>query len=116
MFLWDIKTIPTGFDHTIRKRNMSILARSQMKLTIVNQVVADDQLLTTALEIAHQLAKGPTRSFGETKRLILSGATESLESQMEKETRAIAAIAGSADTREGIAAFIAKRTPEFHGK
>lgn len=103
-----------------RAKEMALLnpilsARQAMEWGLVNQVVADDQVLTTALEIAQQLAKGPTRSFGETKRLILSGATESLESQMEKETRAIAAIARSADTREGIAAFIAKRTPEFHG-
>jgi 2-(1,2-epoxy-1,2-dihydrophenyl)acetyl-CoA isomerase len=103
-----------------RAKEMALLnpilsARQAMEWGLVNQVVADDQVLTAALEIAHQLAKGPTRSFGETKRLILSGATESLESQMEKETRAIAAIAGSADTREGIAAFIAKRTPEFQG-
>lgn len=103
-----------------RAKEMALLnpilsARKAMDWGLVNQVVADDQVLTTALEIAHQLAKGPTRSFGETKRLILSGASESLESQMEKETRAIASIAGSADTREGIAAFIAKRVPDFHG-
>jgi 2-(1,2-epoxy-1,2-dihydrophenyl)acetyl-CoA isomerase len=103
-----------------RAKEMALLnpilsARQAMDWGLVNQVVADDQVLITALEIAHQLAKGPTRSFGETKRLILSGASESLESQMEKETRAIASIAGSADTREGIAAFIAKRIPEFHG-
>ena len=104
-----------------RAKEMALLnpilsARQAMEWGLVNQVVADDQVLTTALEIAHRLAKGPTRSFGETKRLILSGATESLESQMERETRAIAEMAGSADGREGIAAFTAKRTPEFHGK
>lgn len=94
--------------------NPMLSARQAMEWGLVNQVVADDQLLPMALEMAHQLAKGPTRSLGETKRLILSGATESLESQMEKESRAIAAMAGSADGREGIAAFIAKRAPEFH--
>lgn len=104
-----------------RAKEMALLnpilsARQAMEWGLVNQVVPDDKVLTISLEIAHQLAKGPTRSFGETKRLILSGATESLESQMEKETRAIAAMAGSADGREGIAAFIAKRPPEFHGK
>ncbi|MFW2365064.1 MAG: enoyl-CoA hydratase/isomerase family protein [Desulforhopalus sp.] len=103
-----------------RAKEMALLnpilsARQAMEWGLVNEVVADDQVLSTALEIAKHLAKGPTRSFGETKRLILSGATESLESQMERETRAIAAIARSADTREGIAAFIAKRTPDFHG-
>ena len=104
-----------------RTKEMALLnpilsAEQAMEWGLVNRVVADDQVLSTALEIAHKLAKGPTRSFGETKRLILTGATESLESQMERESRIIAAIAGSADGREGIAAFVAKRTPEFQGK
>jgi 2-(1,2-epoxy-1,2-dihydrophenyl)acetyl-CoA isomerase len=104
-----------------RAKEMALLnpilsARQAMEWGLVNQVVADDQVLTTAIEIAHQLAKGPTRAFGTTKRLILTGTTESLESQMEKETRAIATMAGSADGREGISAFINKRTPAFHGK
>jgi 2-(1,2-epoxy-1,2-dihydrophenyl)acetyl-CoA isomerase len=54
--------------------------------------------------------------LGEAKRLLLSGATESLESQMERESRAIAALVASADGQEGIAAFLGKRTPEFTGK
>lgn len=104
-----------------RAKEMALLnpilsARQAMEWGLVNQVVADDQVVATALEIAHRLANGPTRSFGETKRLLLSGATESLESQMEKESRAIAAMAGSADGREGIAAFLAKRAPVFTGK
>jgi len=104
-----------------RAKEMALLnpvlsAKQAMAWGLVNQVVADDQVLTVALEIARRLAKGPTRSFGETKRLMLSGATESLESQMEKESRGIAAMVSSADAREGIAAFIAKRAPEFHGE
>ena len=83
---------------------------------LVNRVVADDQVLSTALGIAHELAKGPTRSFGETKRLILTGANDSLESQMERESRIISAIAASVDGREGIAAFVSKREPDFQGK
>jgi 2-(1,2-epoxy-1,2-dihydrophenyl)acetyl-CoA isomerase len=83
---------------------------------LINQVVADDLVLPTALGIAQQLAKGPTRALGVAKRLILSGATESLESQMERESRGIAAMVGSADGQEGIAAFLGKRLPEFSGK
>jgi 2-(1,2-epoxy-1,2-dihydrophenyl)acetyl-CoA isomerase len=104
-----------------RAKEMALLnpvlsARQAMEWGLVNQVVADDQVLTSALKTAQQWAKGPTRSFGETKRLILSGATESLESQMEKESRAMAAMAGSADGHEGLAAFIGKRSPRFQGK
>jgi 2-(1,2-epoxy-1,2-dihydrophenyl)acetyl-CoA isomerase len=104
-----------------RAKEMALLnpilsAEKAMEWGLVNRVVADDRVLSTALEIAHQLAKGPTRSLGETKRLILTGTTESLESQMERESRIIAAMADSADGREGIAAFVAKRIPDFQGR
>jgi 2-(1,2-epoxy-1,2-dihydrophenyl)acetyl-CoA isomerase len=104
-----------------RAKEMALLnpvlsARQALEWGLINSVVPDDQVLPTALEIARQWAKGPTRSLAETKRLILSGATESLESQMERESRAIAAMSGSADGREGIAAFVAKRPPQFEGK
>jgi len=96
--------------------NPVLSARQALEWGLINQVVADDQVLPAALEIAHRLAKGPTLAFGEAKRLILSGAAESLESQMEKESRAIAAMAGKVDGREGVAAFIDKRMPKFTGQ
>jgi 2-(1,2-epoxy-1,2-dihydrophenyl)acetyl-CoA isomerase len=104
-----------------RAKEMALLnpvlsAQQALEWGLINRVVADDQVLPSALDLARQLAKGPTRSFGEAKRLILAGATESLESQMERESRAIAAMAASADGREGIAAFLGKRAPEFTGK
>ena len=104
-----------------RAKEMALLnpilsAEQAMEWGLINQVVSDDHVLSTALEIAGKLAKGPTRSFGETKRLILTGTTDSLESQMERESRVISAIAASADGREGIAAFVSKRMPDFQGK
>jgi 2-(1,2-epoxy-1,2-dihydrophenyl)acetyl-CoA isomerase len=104
-----------------RAKEMALLnpvlsAKQALDWGLINRVVADDQVLTSALEIAKKWAKGPTQSFGESKRLILSGATESLESQMERESRAISAMAGTPDGREGLAAFLAKRNPVFKGK
>jgi 2-(1,2-epoxy-1,2-dihydrophenyl)acetyl-CoA isomerase len=96
--------------------NPVLSAQQALEWGLINQVVADDLVLPTALGIAQQLAKGPTRALGVAKRLILSGATESLESQMEKESRGIAAMMSSADGQEGIAAFLGKRLPEFSGK
>ena len=114
----DIRAWLEGLGHAkeMALLNPVLSAEKAMEWGLVNRVVADDQVMSSALEIAHQLAKGPTRSFGETKRLILTGATESLESQMERESRLIAAMADSADGHEGIAAFVAKRIPEFKGK
>jgi 2-(1,2-epoxy-1,2-dihydrophenyl)acetyl-CoA isomerase len=95
--------------------NPVMSARQALDWGLVNRVVADDLVLSAALEMANRLALGPTLAFGETKRLILAGATESLESQMERESRAIAAMSRTADGTEGLAAFIAKRKPRFQG-
>jgi len=93
--------------------NPVLTAQKAMDWGLVNQVVADDAVLASAMDLAREWAQGPTRSYGETKRLLLAGATESLESQMERESRAISAMAASADGREGVAAFIDKRTSVF---
>jgi 2-(1,2-epoxy-1,2-dihydrophenyl)acetyl-CoA isomerase len=96
--------------------NRVLSAREALDWGLINRVVADEEVLATALKMASELAKGPTRSYGETKRLMLAGATESLEAQLEREARAIAALAGSADGQEGMAAFMEKRSPKFFGK
>ncbi|NLI82390.1 MAG: enoyl-CoA hydratase [Deltaproteobacteria bacterium] len=96
--------------------NTVLSAKQALEWGLVNQVVADDHVLPVAMEKARCLAQGPTLSYGVTKRLMLSGATESLESQMERESRAIAAMAGSEDGREGVAAFVTKRPAVFKGR
>lgn len=95
--------------------NPVLTACKALEWGLVNQVVADDQVVPVALDLARKLAQGPTRAYGEAKRLVLSGATESLESQMERESRAIAARFASPDGREGVAAFLEKRPPRFRG-
>ncbi len=82
---------------------------------IVNQVVPDAEVDATAGKLAAQLAQGATLSFGKVKQLLLASSSESLETQMELESRSIADSARTADGREGIAAFLAKRPPKFSG-
>jgi 2-(1,2-epoxy-1,2-dihydrophenyl)acetyl-CoA isomerase len=48
--------------------------------------------------------------------LLHGGWTETLETQMENESQAIANSARTADAREGITAFLEKRTPKYKGK
>jgi len=82
---------------------------------LVNQVVPAEELLPTAEKLVDQLASGATASFAVVKRLLLNSANDSLESQMEHETRGIADSARTDDGREGIAAFLDKRRPKFTG-
>jgi len=80
---------------------------------MVNRVVATDTLTSETQALAAQLAAGPTQAIGTTKRLFHSAWTESLESQMERETRAITDAAQCPEVAEGFEAFFEKREPNF---
>lgn len=95
--------------------NRRLTAKEAMEWGIINRVVPTDQLLHEAMEMAKKLAAGPTLAFGSTKRLLHSSLTESLETQMELEARAIADSSRTADAKEGINAFLNKRKPEYKG-
>lgn len=95
--------------------NRSLTAQEALEWGIVTRVTPDGEVLAEAQKLAAQLAAGPTRSFGMSKRLITMSFNESLETQMELETQAIASASRTADGREGIDAFIAKRAPVFKG-
>jgi 2-(1,2-epoxy-1,2-dihydrophenyl)acetyl-CoA isomerase len=96
--------------------NRVLKAPEALDWGIVNQVVAEDALETTARELATKLASGATAAFGVTKRLLLSSSSETLESQMELEGRAISAAGRTDDGKEGIRAFFDKRPAKFNGR
>ncbi len=94
--------------------NRILSAREAEAWGMINRVVPDDALLSEAQALAAQLASGPTQAIGATKRLFHSAWTESLESQMEQETRAITNAARSPEAAEGFEAFFEKREPNFN--
>ena len=96
--------------------NRMLSAQEAHEWGIVNQVVPDAELMDRARELAASLASGATGAFGAAKRLLHTGWTETLETQMELEAQAIAARAHTADGDEGISAFLEKREPKFSGR
>jgi 2-(1,2-epoxy-1,2-dihydrophenyl)acetyl-CoA isomerase len=82
---------------------------------LVNQVVPSDQLTSTVDELAARLAHGPTGAHGAVKKLMRMSFNDTLESQMERETRHIVALGQTDDGREGVRAFVDKRKPRFGG-
>ena len=95
--------------------NRTLSAAEALDWGLVNRVVPDADLAGEVETFALELAAGPTIAFGMTKRLVLDGALDSLESQMEQETRTIADASRTSDAREGIKAFFEKRHAEFTG-
>ncbi len=95
--------------------NRVLSAQEALDWGLVNTVVPADRVLTEAEALAATLAQGPTEAYGGVKKLLQTAATDSLESQMERETRFIARAGASADGQEGIRAFLEKRRPTFSG-
>jgi 2-(1,2-epoxy-1,2-dihydrophenyl)acetyl-CoA isomerase len=92
--------------------NRTLSADECLQWGLVNQVVADEELLAVAGKLAARLAAGPTRAFGDTKRLMLASAG-GFEAQLALESQTIATRGASAEGKEGIGAFLEKRKPSY---
>jgi 2-(1,2-epoxy-1,2-dihydrophenyl)acetyl-CoA isomerase len=93
--------------------NRTLSAQDAAQWGLVTEVVPDDQLAARADELADQMVATSRQSNGAVKALLLTTFKNGIEDQMELEGRLIAERANSADGREGIDAFMAKRKPEF---
>jgi 2-(1,2-epoxy-1,2-dihydrophenyl)acetyl-CoA isomerase len=90
-------------------------AETALRIGMVTQVVADEEVLPTAQALAQRLAAGPTTAYGLIKKALLEAAGADLPTALAEESRGQAAAGQTADHREAVAAFVAKRPPEFTG-
>jgi 2-(1,2-epoxy-1,2-dihydrophenyl)acetyl-CoA isomerase len=74
-----------------------------------------EELLPAALAVTRQLAAGPTRSLGLSKRLLNASFETDLHSSLELEGHFQALATGSPDIIEGMSAFREKRDAAFDG-
>lgn len=96
--------------------NRTLSAAEALDWQLITNVVPDDELMQVATSLGKELAAGPTLAFGKVKQMLLATFGESLEAQMESEARNIADMSRTADTAEGIAAFLEKRRPDYRGR
>lgn len=90
-------------------------ADKAMEWGLVTRVVPDDDLRTTALALARELAAGP-RSLALIKRTAWAANDMSLEAAMAMERAAQRDASRTDDFAEGVRAFLEKRPPDFRGR
>lgn len=91
-------------------------AREALSVGLVNKVVPDTELMSSAREMAKKiLAKGPL-AVKLAKAAINSGANADLQTGLVIERLAQTVLFGTEDRREGIDAFLEKRPAVYQGK
>ena len=86
------------------------------RLGLVNRVVPHDDLMAQAKEWAARLAAGPTRAYGLIKRGVNRALALDLQGALEYEAHLQEVAGRTDDHREGVAAFLAKRPPQYTGR
>ena len=92
-----------------------ITASRALEIGMINEVVADGDLLARAMAMAERLAQAPTAAIGRIKELLEASSTNDYGGQLELERKAQIQSGVTNDFREGVAAFIEKRPPRFSG-
>jgi enoyl-CoA hydratase/carnithine racemase len=88
-------------------------AEKAREVGIVTAIVREDELLSTAEEVAQKLAELPPESIRLTKRLMKSAHAAAVSKQIAEEARIFGERLGSPEAKEAMSAFLEKRKPDF---
>jgi enoyl-CoA hydratase len=91
-------------------------AAEALRLGLVEEVSAPEALLDAARALAGEVAGSAPLSVAAIKRAVGAGVELPLDEALELTRRELAALLESEDCREGIAAFLERRTPRFEGR
>jgi 2-(1,2-epoxy-1,2-dihydrophenyl)acetyl-CoA isomerase len=82
---------------------------------MIHRSVSDGSLDDEAFKLAERLAEGPTRAMGLMRRAVASALESDYAAAMAREADAQREARGTADSKEGGLAFLAKRKAAFRG-
>ena len=83
---------------------------------LIWRCVDDGEFQAEVEKLVAHLASGPTAGFGRIKHALYASGANTLDAQLNLERDLMRESGRSSDYREGVAAFLEKRTPAFTGK
>jgi enoyl-CoA hydratase len=86
------------------------------RIGLVNKVVPPDQLMSAAEEMARTIAKRGPLAVSAAIEAVMSGSEMPFEEGQFLEATLFGLLASTEDMREGMAAFLEKRTPNFQNR
>ena len=87
-----------------------VTAQQALQYGLVNDITPDDQLLIRAGALLHMMATRSPKAIASAIKAVNAGLTEA---GFEEEINAFSGCFGSDDFKEGVAAFLEKRKPQF---
>ncbi len=91
-------------------------ARTALAQGLVSEVTQPELTIARATEIASQIAAKPPLAVRMAKEAVLKSFEVGLEQALHMERRAFCQLFATEDKREGVAAFLEKRAPDFKGR
>ncbi len=83
---------------------------------LIWKAVPDEELAAETMAMARHFASAPTKGLAFTKQALYASAHNTLQQQLTLECGMMSELGRSEDYREGVAAFMEKRAPQFQGK
>lgn len=93
--------------------NRRVSAAEAATIGLVTRAVPGDALANEGKALAARLADGPTRALGAVRWLLMEGQTHSLAVHLDLESQTVATAGAGPEGKEGVAAFLARRKPDF---
>lgn len=94
----------------------TLSAADALELGLVSEVVPPEEIADKAMALAAEIAANAPLAIRASKRLMRHAMTEGLEDHVQRQYLALLPLFGTKDFREGLSAYLEKRSADFQGQ